>query len=618
MCDNISSDRRGEAAAQLCLKRRLTGYAPGSLKLRVSVPAVVVRVKERYFNSMIELKKKTAQAIFGLTGGVLSVDEIFSCLEYPPDSSMGDLALPCFRFAKTMRKNPAVIAKELADSLCLDEAESASAVAGYLNIKIKKEYWKSVVDRINSLGDNYGKNDSGAGKTVVIDYSSPNVAKPFHIGHLGTTVIGHTIKNLHEFSGYRCIGINHLGDWGTQFGKEIYAYRRWGSKEAVEKNGIDELVSIYVKFHEEAEKDPSLNDLAREEFRKLEQNDPDNISLWKWFIDISIAEYKKTYELLGIEFDSYCGESFYTDKMQEQIDIMREKGLLELDDGASIVNLEKYGMPPCLILKRDGSTLYPTRDIAAAVYRKRTYDFDKCIYVTSSGQSLHFAQWFKVVELMGYDWYDRLVHIPYGTLSIGGEKLATRTGNVILLKDLFNTATEKCLEIINEKNPALADKQKVASAIGVGAVVFHYLLNSRIKDSDFSMEAALSFDGNTGPYAQYTYARCCSILEKAGACEAAADDKDTQLPFERDSEIALAKELARFPEVVIAALEEYEPCDITRYALDICTAFNKFYQECRIISDTGVNMARVRLVSAAKTVLGSALHIICMKTPSKI
>lgn len=565
---------------------------------------------------MIELKKKTAQAVFELTGGALTADEIFACLEYPPNEEMGDLALPCFKFAKAMRKSPAAIAQELALSLRLEEIESVSAVGGYLNIKVKREYWQSVVKRINALGEDYGKNDTGKGKTVVIDYSSPNVAKPFHIGHLGTTVIGHTIKNLHSFSGYRCIGINHLGDWGTQFGKEIYAYRRWGNREAVEENGIDELVRIYVKFHEEAEADPSLNDRAREEFKKLEQGDPDNVALWKWFIDISIAEYKKTYELLGIEFDSYCGESFYTDKMQEQIDIMRKKGLLELDDGASIVNLEKYGMPPCLILKRDGSTLYPTRDIAAAVYRKRTYNFDKCIYVTSSGQSLHFAQWFKVVELMGYDWYDELVHVPYGTLSIGGEKLATRTGNVILLRDLFAVATEKCLDIINEKNPSLKDKESVASAVGVGAVVFHYLLNSRIKDSDFSMDSALSFDGNTGPYAQYTYARCCSIIEKA-ACSGAQEDAGDIL-FESSCEASLAKELACFPEVVLSALGDYEPCVVTRYILDVCAAFNRFYQECRIITESGINKSRVRLVEAVKTVLGSALRIICLKTPSKI
>ncbi len=299
--------------------------------------------------------------------------------------------------------------------------------------------------------------------------------------------------------------------------------------------------------------------------------------------------------------------------MQEQIDLLREKGLLELDDGATIVNLEKYSMPPCLILKRDGSTLYPTRDIAAAVYRKRTYDFDKCIYVTSSAQSLHFAQWFKVVELMGYDWFDKLVHVPYGTLSIGGAKLATRTGNVILLRDLFDAAIEKCLAVINEKNPELEDKLETAKAVGVGAVVFYYLLNGRIKDSDFNMEDALSFDGNTGPYAQYTYARCSSILERVGKVEFG------DISFEATSETALSKALARFPEVVKNAVREYEPSVVTRYILDVCTAFNKFYQDLRIISaDGSVNTSRVALVRATRTTLSSALSLICLKTPEKI
>ena len=439
------------------------------------------------------------------------------------------------------------------------------------------------------------------------------MAKPFHIGHLGTTVIGHSLKKLHEFVGYHCVGINHLGDWGTQFGKIICAYRRWGSREEVEAGGVDELVRIYVKFHEEAEKDPSLNDVARAEFHKLELGDEENIALWKWFIEISLAEYKKTYDQLGIEFDSYNGEAFYTDKMQPQIDVMREKGILTLDDGATIVNLEDYNMPPCLILKRDGSTLYPTRDIAAAVYRKNTYDFDKCIYVTSSGQSLHFAQWFKVVELMGYDWSDKLVHIPYGTISIGGAKLATRTGNVILLRDLFSTAIEKCLDVINEKNPTLANKEETAEAVGVGAIVFYYLLNGRIKDSDFNMDDALSFDGNTGPYTQYTYARCSSILEKTGepTNEAAA--------YTHPSECALAKVLSRFPEAVRAALREYEPSVVTRYSLEVATAFNKFYQDCRIISADGViDQGRVQLVKATRTVIREALSLICLKTPEKI
>ncbi len=562
---------------------------------------------------MTELKQRIADKVAALTDGIAQASELVGLLEYPPDQAMGDLALPCFKFAKLMRKSPMMIAASLAESFTLDGIKEAKAVGGYLNFVIDADFYAATVEKIVKEGEAYGRSDEGKGKTVVLDYSSPNVAKPFHIGHLGTTVIGHSLKKLHEFVGYTCVGINHLGDWGTQFGKIICAYRRWGSKEEVEQGGVDELVRIYVKFHEEAEKDPLLNEEARAEFHKLELGDEENIALWKWFISVSLAEYKKTYDQLGIEFDSYNGEAFYTDKMPAQIEKMREMRLLTLDDGATIVNLEAYKMPPCLILKRDGSTLYPTRDIAAAVYRKNTYDFDKCIYVTSSAQSLHFAQWFKVVELMGYDWANKLVHVPYGTLSIGGAKLATRTGNVILLRDLFETAIEKCLAVINEKNPTLEDKEATAEAVGVGAVVFYYLLNGRIKDSDFNMEDALSFDGNTGPYTQYTYARCSSILEKVG------DIASDSLCYEHPSEFSLAKVLSRFPEAVKTALRDYEPSVITRYSLEVATAFNKFYQDCRILSSDGkVNASRVALVKATRSVIHEALGLICLKTPEKI
>ena len=427
-------------------------------------------------------------------------------------------------------------------------------------------------------------------------------------------MIGHSLKLLHEFAGYKCIGINHLGDWGTQNGKQIVAFKRWGDKATVEEKGIDGLVELYVKFHQEAEKDPSLNDEARAEFKKMEEHDPENIALWKWFMEVSMKEYQVTYKQLGITFDYYLGESFYSDKMPAQIQILKDKGLLKLDDGASIVDLSEYGMPPCLILKKDGSSLYPTRDIAAAVYRKNTYNFDKCIYVTSSGQSLHFAQWFKVMELMGYDWVNELVHVPYGTVSIGGAKLATRTGNVVLLKDLFRQSIEKVTEIMDEKNPDLPDREATAEAVGVGAIVFNYLYNSRIKDINFTMESALSFEGSTGPYAQYTYARTCSILEKAGALS------DTDAEITTPEEADVLKTLSKFPERVLQAIEEYEPCVIARYVIDVCTAFNRFYRACPILSaeDEGTKTLRLRITKAVNTVLASALHLICMKTPEKI
>jgi len=561
--------------------------------------------------------EKILQAIkFSFADVSITENELAGMLEYPPDTTMGDIALPCFKLSRTLRRSPVQIAQLIADDLKDDAIKRVEAVNGYLNISISDAYLAKVLNSdILVNGDSYGSADLGKGKTVVLDYSSPNVAKPFHIGHLGTTVIGHSLKKLHEFVGYDCVGINYLGDWGTQFGKMIVAYKKWGDREEINAGGIDKLVELYVKFHHAAEEDPALNDEARAEFRKLELNDEENMSLWKWFIEISVAEYKKTYGQLGIEFDSYKGESFYTDKMPAQVQKLRDMNLLKIDDGASIVDLEEYNMPPCLILKRDGSTLYPTRDIAAAVYRKQTYDFDKAIYVTSAGQSLHFAQWFKVVELMGYDWHDKLVHVPYGTVSINGAKLATRTGNVILLKDLFAQAIEKVAEIMDEKNPNLENKEKVAEAVGVGAIVFYYLSSNRIRDINFVLEDALSFDGNTGPYVQYTYARTCSLLEKAEDVNLNGD-----IVFTSDDERDLVKTLARFPEKVLEALEAYEPSIVTRYILDVATAFNRFYHNCQILSasDKAVLNTRIELTKAANYVLGNAFDLICLKKTKKI
>ena len=545
---------------------------------------------------------------------VPTADELLPMLEYPPDEKMGDLAFPCFKLSRALRKAPPMIASALVGEIECDGIERCECVGGYLNFYISNKYYETLVPRIVAEGSEYGRGHEGDGKVAVLDYSAPNICKPFHIGHLASTVIGHSLKKLLQFVGYKCVGVNHLGDWGTQFGKQITAFKLWGDKKAVEKGGVDELVRLYVKFHEEAEADPSLNDRAREEFAKLEEGDEENIALWKWFVRISLDECNRTYNKLGITFDSYAGESFYTDKMPEQVELLREKGLLKIDNGASIVDLSEYNMPPCLILKSDGSTLYPTRDIAAAVYRDRTYHFSKCIYVTASQQCLHFQQWFKVVELMGYDFYDKLVHVPYGMVSIDGAKLATRTGNVILIRDLIDAAVEKVKAVIDEKNPDLEDKEATAEAVGVGAIVFHYLLNSRIKDINFIMDDALSFDGSTGPYAQYTYARTCSLIEKAGESDGGA------ITITEPSEAALAKTLSRFSECVEYAVRDYEPSVITRYILDVCVAFNRFYQDCKILGaeDKCVCASRVALVRATNVVLGNALPLICMKTPKKI
>ena len=577
---------------------------------------------------MQTIKKRIAERILAGVRKVnpdtaLTADEIAGMLEYPPDPAMGDLAFPCFRLSRELRRSPIQIATALKEDLADETIGSVEVAGGYLNIRIANAYLGgTVVPEILEKGERYGAQTFGCGKKVVLDYSSPNVAKPFHIGHLGTTVIGHSLRKLHEFAGYECYGINYLGDWGTQFGKLIAAYHHWGSREMIEKGGIDKLVELYVRVNNEIKGDPengipantALADEARAEFHKLETGDEENLALWRWFVQISLAEYEKTYKQLGITFDSYRGESFYTDKMPAQIEILREKGLLKLDDGASIVDLSEYNMPPCLILKRDGSTLYPTRDIAAAVYRKETLHFDKMIYVTSAQQCLHFAQWFKVVELMGYPWYNELVHVPYGTVSLNGEKLATRTGNVVLLRDLFALAIDKVKGIMKEKNPDRQEDDSTAEAVGVGAVVFYYLSNTRMKDINFVMDEALNFDGNTGPYVQYTYARACSVLERAGAVSAGPVTVTT------DEEAALIKTLCRYGERVTAAIADYEPSYITRFILDVAAGFNRFYHNCRILSaeDSAVRESRVRLTAAVKNVLGSAFELICLKKTEKV
>ena len=578
----------------------------------------MLTIKQRIAEKIVEnVKKLNADAAIEAT-------EVATMLEYPPDANMGDLAFPCFKLSKILRRSPVQIAQALVDGLEGDAVGHAEAVNGYLNIRIDNSYLsKNVLPEILEKKESYGAPSIGNGKMVVLDYSSPNVAKPFHIGHLGTTVIGHSLRKLHEFAGYQCYGINYLGDWGTQFGKLIVAYRKWGSREAVEEGGIDKLVELYVRINNAIKGDPEngipadqeLADASRAEFHKLEMGDKENLELWKWFVAISLEEYNKTYKQLGITFDSYKGESFYTDKMPAQVQKLRDMDLLKIDDGASIVDLSEYNMPPCLILKRDGSTLYPTRDIAAAVYRKENYHFDKAIYVTSAQQCLHFAQWFKVVEMMGYDWYDQLVHVPYGTVSLNGAKLATRTGNVVLLKDLFSLAIEKVKGIMEEKNPDLADKDDVAEAVGVGAIVFYYLTNNRIKDINFNLEDALSFDGNTGPYVQYTYARTCSVLEKVKD-ETFGDD----LTITCDEEAALLKIMAQYEERVLTAIRDYEPSVITRFILDLAVAFNKFYHECRIVNESNarVRQTRIKLTEATKHVLGSAFSLICLKKTERV
>ncbi|HPY98671.1 MAG TPA: arginine--tRNA ligase [Clostridia bacterium] len=568
---------------------------------------------------MKDIKTKIAKKLAGSIEQ-LSWTEIMDNLEYPPEMHMGDLALPCFKLSRVMRKSPMAIADSLVDSLDIDVVERCESKSGYLNIFIKKEYLvNNVLKTIVEKKEETGKSNEYAGKTVCLDYSAPNIAKPFHIGHLRSTVIGHAIRRLHEFRGYKCVGINHLGDWGTQFGKLIVAYKKWSSKKAVEEKGTEELVRIYVKFHEEAEKDPSLNDLARQWFARLENKDEDAMELWKWFKKISLIDIEKTYKVLDITFDSYAGESFYYDKTQPIVERLKERNLLIESDGAMIVNLEEYNMPPCLIVKSDGASLYASRDIAAAIYRKETYDFDKCIYVTATAQDLHFRQWFKVVELMGYEWAKNLIHVGFGMVSMGGAKLATREGNIVYLEDLFSEASKRVLDIINEKNPDMEDKEKKAQDIGVGAVVFSDLSNNRIKDIDFSWEEALNFDGSTGPYVQYTYARACSVLRKSELSEKDINMKDIKPEhMTNDDEFTLLKTLSLFNEKIDQALRDLEPSCISRYLIDVCMDFNKFYNAHSILGAEDNKKFRILLTAAVKYVLANGLFIIGLKRTERV
>ena len=546
----------------------------------------------------------------------MEADEINGLLEIPPKADMGDFAFPCFKLAKVFRKAPPLIAQDIKEQIgCPEFLSRVECMGGYLNFFVDKAmYAKQIVEKYKAAED-YGHSDEGEGKTICIDYSSPNVAKNFHIGHLRTTIIGNSLHNIFKKLGYKVERINHLGDWGTQFGKLIVAYKKWGSKEAVEQEGIEELMRIYVKFHDEAEKDDSLNDEARAWFTKMEHGDEEALSIWKWFREISLKEFMRVYKMLGIEFDSYAGESFYNDKMEPVIEELRQKGLIKVSDGAQIVELEEYNMPPCLITKKDGSSLYATRDIAAAMYRKKTYDFSKCIYVTGLEQKLHFAQWFKVIELMGYDWSKNLVHVPYGLVSLKGGKLSSRKGNVIFAEDILKESIQKTRSIIEEKNPDLPNKEEVAQQVGIGAILFNDLYNQRIKDVIFDWEKLLNFDGETGPYVQYTYARAASVLRKIGNLPDVFDYS----VLSDDVSMALLKEIERYPRVIKDAADKLEPFIISRYAIALAQAFNKFYHDCQInVEDENVKYTRANLVLITKEILKDALSLLGIQCPEQM
>ncbi len=552
-------------------------------------------------------------------GGIadaISEAEIYEALALPPTSEMGDYALPCFRFAKVFRKSPALIAEELKGKISPDEVISEiSAVNGYLNFKVNKNRLaEEVTGKILGEKDAYGASDEGKGKTICIDYSSINIAKPFHIGHLSTTVLGAALYRILNFRGYRSVGINHLGDYGTQFGKLISAYKRWGDKETVEKGGIRALNELYVRFHREAETHPEYEDEAREYFRKIEHKDPECLELFHWFKELTLKDVQKIYDLLDVRFDSYAGESFYSDKMQPVVDELREKGLLIESQGAQVVDLEAYGMPPCIILKSDGSSLYATRDMAAAIYRKKTYDFYKCLYVVAYQQNLHFKQIFKVLELMGKEWAKDLVHVAYGMVSLEEGTMSTRKGNVVFLEDVINRCIEKAYTIIDEKNPALENKEAVAEKVGVGAVIFGALYNSKIKDIVFSYDKVLNFDGETSVYVQYTCARANSVLEKGGIPDSYEIVGPNAVEFE------LIKALSAFPDTVKDAADKYEPSYIARYAVDVSQKFNKFYFDCKILSaeDEPTKKFRLALTAATLQTLKNAFALLGIGIPEKM
>lgn len=550
----------------------------------------------------------------------LSQDEIYSMIEVPSNTEMGDYAFPCFKLAKELRKAPPMIAKDIVEQLPqVDFIAKVENVNAYINFYMNKEVLvENVFKAVLAEKQEYGMDHSKAKGNVVIDYSSPNIAKPFHVGHLRSTVIGHSLYRIYEALGYNCEGVNHLGDWGTQFGKLIVAYQNYSSKEAIEEKGISELLRIYVLFHEEAEKNPELDQEARNYFTKMEQGDEEALALWKWFKEISLNEFERVYKMLDVTFDSYNGEAFYNDKMAPVIEELENKGLIEVSEGAKLVRLDEENMPPCLITKNDGSTLYATRDITAAKYRKENYDFKKCIYVTALQQNLHFAQWFKVIEKMGHDWAKDLVHVPFGMVSMENGSLSTRKGNVLLLEDILKEAVQKTKDVIEEKNPSLPNKEEVAMQVGVGAVVFDNMYNNIIKDIQFSWERVLNFDGETGPYVQYTHARACSVLRKAGIDADATFDVDYSVLTDEAS-VMVAKELGEFTTVIEEAAAKYEPSYIARYAVDVAQAFNKFYHDNPIlVDDEKVKQARLAVVIAVKHVLKNALFLLGISAPEQM
>ena len=564
----------------------------------------------------MDYKKIVAQAIANVVGDDLNLNEINEKIEVPKSIKMGDFAFPAFVLAKVMHKAPQMIAQDIVEKIDQTGFEKVEAAGSYVNFFLdKKQFGKEIVSEVLDQKEHYGDQDLGHQGNVTIDMSSPNIAKPMSMGHLRSTVIGNSLSEILKKTNYNPIKINHLGDWGTQFGKLIEAYKLWGNEEDVKKDPINMLLKYYVRFHKEDQEHPELDDEARAWFKKLEDGDPEATRLWKWFREESLSFFMKIYKRLGITFDSYNGEAFYNDKMQPVIDELKEKGLLEESQGAMIVDLSKYDLNPALIQKSDGTSLYITRDLAAAIYRKKTYNFVQSLYVMGNEQSNHFHQLVAVLKEMGDDWADDMHHIAFGLITSGGKKLSTRRGNIILLEEVLDDAVKLAQEQIEEKNPALENKDEVADAVGVGAVVFHDLKNERLNQFDFDLQEVVRFEGETGPYAQYSHARAMSILRKAGV------DENTDLHVEglNDPDAwEIVRMLGDFPAMVKRAVEEYEPSVIAKYAIRLAKAFNKYYAHTKILVDDEQKNERLALVQSVATVLKESLRLLGVKAPDEM
>lgn len=543
-------------------------------------------------------------------------------LEVPQNSEMGDYAFPCFKLAKEFKKAPPIIAEDLKSKiqdlgLGKDFIKNIEVKGAYLNFFIdEKVFAKETIKQLLNAPNEYGKTNIGQGKKVIIDYSAPNIAKPFHVGHLRSTVIGNALYNIYNTLGYSSYGINYLGDWGTQFGKLIVAYKKWGSKEDVEKGGISKLNELYVKFHREAELDESLNEEARGYLVKMQEGDTEALNLWKWFKELSLIDFEKVYKKLGMTFDSYKGESAYNDKMMPVVQALKEKGLLTISQGAQIVDLEDYNMPPCLILRSDGGTLYPTRDIAAAIDRFEEFNFEKAIYITAVDQNLHFKQWFKVIELMGFEWANKLEHVDFGLVSFDNSKISTRSGHMILMEDLLNESVNKTIEIMTNNNVDETTIENESQNVGIGAVIFNDLYNSRIKNVTFSWDRILNFEGETGPYVQYTHARCVSILDRI---DFPIDENIDFSIFTDECSFATIKDIYAYPSKIIESADKNEPYIITRHLVSIAQNFNKFYNQNKVlVGDDNIKKARCTLVFCVKTILENGLNLLGINAPRKM